>query len=149
MKTALKTCFKCGAAKPRTEFYAHSQMGDGLLGKCKDCTKRDVRVNRRIRQDYYAEYDRKRGNRVTKELMDRHKIEHPVETKARYDLSNAVRSGKVSREPCFMCGRQDGRIHGHHVDYTKPLDVVWLCVRCHRRIHAYEDLASKIREKRA
>lgn len=34
-----KTCFKCGASKARSEFYKHPKMADGLLGKCKSCTR--------------------------------------------------------------------------------------------------------------
>lgn len=57
-----KKCFKCKLVKSLDQFYVHKQMSDGHLGKCKDCTKTDVRrrfhdpeVREKIR-----EYDRAR-----------------------------------------------------------------------------------------
>jgi len=58
-----KKCFKCGSKKPLSEFYKHSQMKDGHLNKCKECTKSDVKETRIARIDYYRAYDRKRGSR--------------------------------------------------------------------------------------
>lgn len=53
----------------------------------------------------------------------------------------AVRSGKLVRpSTCQGCGRApgvgiDGRslLHAHHHDYALPLEVEWLCVKCHRK----------------
>src|SRR3990167_8423275 len=58
MKT--KICFKCGIAKPISQFYHHPQMLDGRLGKCKICTKKDVHERRIVANDYYNDFDRER-----------------------------------------------------------------------------------------
>ena len=133
MTTSVKTCFKCNEEKPMEDFYRHPQMPDGTVNKCKECNKRDVRENRKKRVDYYREYDRERGSRQNKSYRDDYRERFPDKKKAHDALSNAVRDGKLFREPCEKCGRED--THGHHDDYSKPLDVRWLCPPCHFAEH--------------
>jgi len=40
-----KKCFKCGEVKDLSEYYKHKGMTDGILNKCKKCTKKDVSDN--------------------------------------------------------------------------------------------------------
>jgi len=53
--------------------------------------------------------------------------------KASTTLGTAVRSGKIKRSPCVECGAV--KVEGHHTDYDKPFDVVWLCRPCHSKRH--------------
>lgn len=57
-----------------------------------------------------------------------------IETRARQKVKYATKVGNIKREPCVKCGTTP--THGHHVDYSKPLDVVWLCDLHHKREHA-------------
>lgn len=55
--------------------------------------------------------------------------------KARKQLNAAVKSGKIVKpELCQECSTKT-LIHGHHSDYLKPYDVVWLCALCHGKKH--------------
>lgn len=54
-------------------------------------------------------------------------------SRARLALTSAVHSGKIKRRPCEVCG--DPKSHGHHEDYSKPLEVKWLCRNHHQEIH--------------
>jgi hypothetical protein len=61
---------------------------------------------------------------------------------AQNKLEKAIQRGEITRpDECSRCGTayrfKDGRtaIQAHHPDYTKPLDVIWLCQRCHHEEH--------------
>ena len=134
----MKKCFKCGAEKALHEFYKHKMMADGHLNKCKECTKIDVRKHRR-ENDSVREYDRERSKlperkSKTAEVTKKWRENNPDGYRAHYLLGNAVRDGRIKREPCEVCG--DARTHGHHEDYSRPLDVKWLCALHHHRHHA-------------
>ena len=49
-------------------------------------------------------------------------------------VAAALKLGLLVAEPCRKCRRK--RAEAHHEDYTRPLDVVWLCRRHHKGLHA-------------
>ena len=53
---------------------------------------------------------------------------------ARRAVRHAVASGVIKRNPCEVCGAKT--VDGHHDDYSRPLDVRWLCRTHHAEHHA-------------
>lgn len=45
-------------------------------------------------------------------------------------------NGIIVKENCRLCGSPDSEMH--HGDYSKPLDVSWLCKKCHHEFHVLE-----------
>jgi hypothetical protein len=63
------------------------------------------------------------------------KRRHTLQRRARRALYEAIRKGLVVKpSTCARCGAEPPprELHGHHSDYSKPLDVEWLCHYCHR-----------------
>lgn len=147
----MKTCFKCLVEKPITEFYVHPAMGDRRLNKCKECTKADVRANYRANIEHYKAYEQERatlphrvearrqyaqtpegriaGNRAKRQFLER----NPLKRAAHVATNNAIRDGRIIPQPCEVCGAT--KAQAHHDDYSKPLDVRWLCTTHHAEHH--------------
>lgn len=127
----------CQRVLPLSEFYRHSQMADGHFGKCKECVKAYTRDHygevRPARQAYELERQ-KRPKRQRQMLVNtrRQRKKHPERERAHAAVARAIKKGLLVRGPCEVCGTTR-RVQGHHDDYSKPLEVRWLCVMDHRR----------------
>lgn len=59
------------------------------------------------------------------------KREKDIRYYARQRLNAAVASGTIIKpKTCSKCGKVK-KLTAHHNDYTKPLEVEWLCYECH------------------
>ncbi len=149
-----KQCFKCLAVKPLSDFYKHSQMADGRLNKCKECCKKEASINRLEKIDYYLEYDKGRANlphRIAQRKIysktEDGKIaankakkkwseSNSIKKAASILVNNRIKSGAIVKpKNCEACNASGIRIHGHHDDYSRPLEVRWLCSKCHCKWH--------------
>lgn len=78
-----------------------------------------------------AAYQRNKAKRIAYDhARDR------VKTNARSRIRVLVARGKIARMPCNVCG--EIKSQAHHDDYSKPLDVTWLCPKHHKELHMRE-----------
>lgn len=68
---------------------------------------------------------------------------YPERAKARRMVNDALMSGRMSRRPCEVCGAAEAQ--AHHDDYSKPLEVRWLCRPHHDQHHTKERRAAASR----
>jgi hypothetical protein len=129
-----KVCTKCGTDKPFSEYGKHRLGKHGLRPRCKTCVAAENAIYRAGTVEHRAAYNAswKREHPENHRAYNASWIErHPEATFAHRQLRNAVRRGELARPTsCESCGGT-GRVHAHHDDYDKPLDVVWLCAVCH------------------
>lgn len=60
---------------------------------------------------------------------------YPEKWKARAKAHYAVKTGKLVKPlKCTDC-REVKKLQGHHEDYSKPLELIWLCQKCHTDRH--------------
>lgn len=149
----MKACHKCGEEKPLDAFYKNGSK-DGRETTCKECRKAGVRENYRKNIDHYREYEKKRamlthrvqareryqktpeGKAAIYRGTSKYRKRNPIKLQAHNRVSKALVDGRLERKwSCEECGTSEGRIHAHHDDYLRQLDVRWLCPSCHKAWH--------------
>lgn len=75
----------------------------------------------------------KREHLTLHERWERNAQEQRRRMLASQRLCNAVYKGKIIRQACEVCG--EAKTEGHHFDYSKPLEVRWLCHKHHVAEH--------------
>lgn len=146
-----KICTQCGIEQRTMDFYRSGK--GGFMSACKTCHRANVKANRAANIEYYREFDRERSNlphRVAaraeyaktpggKNALRRGTLawerRNPIKKAASVAVNNAVRDGRLARKPCEVCGRD--KAQAHHDDYSKPLDVRWLCTTHHAEWHKH------------
>jgi hypothetical protein len=60
--------------------------------------------------------------------------EYRAKARCRSVVHDALASRRIVQQPCERCGSVE-HIEAHHEDYTKPLEIIWLCRTHHRALH--------------
>ena len=148
----MKKCKRCETYLPHESFSKSSSCKDGMQRWCKTCMSAEYHKNResiRARQsEQWREYsannrellaERNRQYRLGNSAkINQTKREYARSNRPKIDAKNAVRleilSGRMIKQPCEICG--DTKADAHHDDYSKQLDVRWLCRIHHAQWHA-------------
>lgn len=148
--TADRVCNRCGCSKALSlDNYAfHVRRGTFNL-ICRECNNAANRqrgktpkakairkawndANREWLRAKDASY-RKRFPDLVRESRQLWREASREKIVAHSELWTGLKTGAVQRTPCHVCG--ETTVEGHHPDYSRGRDVVWLCRSHHMQLH--------------
>ena len=102
----------------------------GFSYRCRNCNKNQdkEKVHKLYikRRKYHLDYQKK------------YKEKYRERIKATNIIKVLIEQKKITPQKCEVCG--DKKADAHHPDYSKPLEIVWLCRSHHRKTHHYREL---------
>ena len=109
--------------------------------KVKEYTKRYKEKLREYHKEYYEKHQeeikeqskeyRRENKEEQREYFKKWNKENPEKIKAQR-LAQKIKIPK--NQLCEICGSKEN-LDKHHEDYSKPLEVMFLCRKCHKRLH--------------
>jgi hypothetical protein len=129
----MKTCTKCHIEKEVSDFYFRNGSPRSHCKKC-ECEYAN-NWNKNNPKEYSKKlrmWKRDNPTRHQEQMIrasKKHNEVHRDRYLARRTLNNAKARGEITESPCG-CG--EVKVEAHHHDYSKPLDVIWMCKKCHK-----------------
>ncbi len=129
----MKKCYGCKKILSLTNFYKAGSWWDGYMNVCKNCERlryreRRVRNKKTFKSKNSSYYEKHKEEILEKRKLWYEKNKH--KSSAHSAVKTALYRGDIVKKPCEVCG--EDRSQAHHEDYSKKLDVVWLCAKHHR-----------------
>ncbi len=143
----MKMCNRCKQLFPISGFYKHPETSDGYFNQCKSCIKI-------IRQEERKLFSKERKEKMEKATIEwkkgtpekvkatarkanrKYKGKYSEKIKARGRISSLIQKGKLIKPlHCQNC-HDFTYVESHHYKGYAPehaLDVIWLCLKCHRQ----------------
>ena len=121
------------ASRKASKKYWKNHREDMLL-KCRGYRNKNKEKIRDYYRKWYAENGRNRAANYMEIILE-YQQKYPERVRARCRLAYALKKGKIKLPlKCEKCGKE-GRVNAHHVNYSKALDIQWLCYSCHKLEH--------------
>lgn len=140
-----RNCPRCGVAVVADERRIVS--GNWKCAPCKAAINREyAAANRERKNRNHAAWRAANRDRFLSQLAAqkaRYLPNNRQKQNARQAVFHALKTGKLTRQPCEGCGSAE--VTAHHEDYAKPLDVRWLCRQCHASCRARRSLSRRAR----
>lgn len=117
------TCIKCNQSKPIGEFTPRNDNSRGHYTTCKVC-----------KNAHQKQYQKSAAGKLVQVKADQaRKEKFAYKRSARSKTFTAIKNGTIQVLPCLICGE---KAEAHHHDYSRPLDVMWLCRTHHMEAHS-------------
>lgn len=138
----MKTKICCGCKERKSIKCFYIRLNGWINYLCKGCevlrrhkylSNPEKRKRNNLVSALYKRKDRKENpKKYLEQNRERYK-RYPEKMLAKTKVWEAIRKGLLKKEPCVVCG--EIKVHGHHPDYSKPLEVIWLCHTHHKQLH--------------
>ncbi len=109
-------CSICKEYLPQGMFYPDRSRSTGVSSRCIACKILWEKSRIRNRKAYFKQY----------------RQDNAVQIKVKWKVAYAIKTGKLKKQNCEVCGNN---AESHHEDYSKPLEVRWLCHKHHMERH--------------
>lgn len=117
----LANCRLCKKSSPEVVLSKDGLYRGSQLYSCRSCNTERLKKYRSTPE----------GRRRVFAAVYRSIRNNPEKQRARTKVRQALSRGTISKpEICLNCPEK--KVEAHHVDYSQPLNVIWMCRACHR-----------------